>query len=302
MKAAVRYYSRGGHIKALAEAFARGAGVEAVSIDDPNAPIDEPIDVLFIGGALYKYRLADELVSYLESLPEGLIGRAVCFGSSMLTRRPVYLIQEQLKKHGIAIVPQAVYARNRPKQSLLDACEFFAAREIERDTSTDGMSPYERFRAMRIATGDVSLDEAHEDMAQRDSDLKDDPSDAFPELTDSSSVDSEESLNEQSNADEDSAVAVEDDPSWLLINVDGVNAAFKDQTIEIVEGIPEVDFKLVTIPGTPATSLVFSCDAHNDIDEMVPLIKGTLKKSELGGIMLFRVTPHGELMWQPKRK
>ena len=30
MKIAVRYYSRGGNVKMLAEALARGAGVEAV--------------------------------------------------------------------------------------------------------------------------------------------------------------------------------------------------------------------------------------------------------------------------------
>jgi hypothetical protein len=33
----------------------------------------------------------------------------------------------------------------------------------------------------------------------------------------------------------------------------------------------------------------------------VPFLKSTLKRSELGNIMMFRVTPHGQYMWIPKR-
>lgn len=57
MNAAVRYYSRSGNTKAVAEAIAKGAGVQAVSVDAADAKITEPVDVLFIGGALYAYGL-----------------------------------------------------------------------------------------------------------------------------------------------------------------------------------------------------------------------------------------------------
>ena len=87
----------------------------------------------------------------------------------------------------------------------------------------------------------------------------------------------------------------------MLLNVDGVNPAFKDKTIEIVTSIPEPKFTLADIPGTPPTSLVFECDDSLDVDDMVPFLKGTRKKSELGNIMMFRVTPHGQYMWIPKR-
>lgn len=55
MKAAVRYYSRTGNTKIAAEAIARAAGTRAVSVDAPDAAIQDPVDVLFIGGALYAY-------------------------------------------------------------------------------------------------------------------------------------------------------------------------------------------------------------------------------------------------------
>ena len=88
----------------------------------------------------------------------------------------------------------------------------------------------------------------------------------------------------------------------MLINVDGVNPTFRDRTIEIVTSIPEPKFTVAEVPGTLPMSVVFECDDSYDVDDMVPLIKGALKKSELGPIMMFRVTPHGQVMWIPKRK
>ena len=87
----------------------------------------------------------------------------------------------------------------------------------------------------------------------------------------------------------------------MLVDVDGVNPAFKAKVIEIVEGIAEpMTFKLTTEKGTSPQSLVFDC-TEDDPDKVVPFLKGTLKKSELGNIMLFRVTPHGQYMWIPRR-
>ena len=53
MNCAVRYYSRSGNTKLVADAIAKAAGVKAVSTDSSEAQICEPVDVLFIGGALY---------------------------------------------------------------------------------------------------------------------------------------------------------------------------------------------------------------------------------------------------------
>lgn len=146
MKVAIRYFSRGGHVKAMAEAVARGTGVEAIAIGDPDDQITEPVDLLFIGGALYNFGLDQTLKDYLDDLPEGLIGEAICFGSSFLTRRPIYLIQEYLKRKGIKICKQAIYSRNQPNDNLLEAIEFFAKNEMTRDRSLDGLPPYLIFK------------------------------------------------------------------------------------------------------------------------------------------------------------
>ena len=87
----------------------------------------------------------------------------------------------------------------------------------------------------------------------------------------------------------------------MLVDVDGVNPAFKAKVIEIVEGIAEpMTFKLTDNKGTSPQSLVFEC-SEEDPDKVVPFLKGALKRSELGNIMMFRVTPHGQFMWIPKR-
>lgn len=145
MNVAVRYYSRSGHVKLMAEALAKGAGVEAISIDDPRAKLTKPVDILFIGGALYAYQLDQKLKDYIASLPEGIVtDRAICFGSSWLTRRPVYLIQGMLKDRGINVAPQAVYARNNPRKLILESAEVFAEMETQRaaDEEADRPKPY----------------------------------------------------------------------------------------------------------------------------------------------------------------
>jgi hypothetical protein len=46
--------------------------------------------------------------------------------------------------------------------------------------------------------------------------------------------------------------------------------------------------------------VVFEC-SEEDPDKVVPFLKGFIKRSELGSIMMFRVTPHGQFMWIPRR-
>ena len=132
MNVAIRYQSRGGHVKEMAEIISSGVDVEPISIDDERAPITKPVDLLFIGGALYKYRLDPSLEEYIEGIPEGMVRQAIVFGSSMLTRRPIYLIQERLKAKGIDINPMALYMRGKPRPYLHEIVPDWAAREVRK--------------------------------------------------------------------------------------------------------------------------------------------------------------------------
>ena len=70
IKVAVRYQSRGGNTKEIAEAIAQAAGVTAESID---VPLHEPVDVLFVGGGVYAHTIDPELKEYLETMPCDLV-------------------------------------------------------------------------------------------------------------------------------------------------------------------------------------------------------------------------------------
>ncbi|MBQ9155450.1 MAG: hypothetical protein IJ137_01570 [Eubacterium sp.] len=128
MSAAVRYYSRSGNTKALAEAIAKGAGVSAVSVDTSDAAIKEPVDVLFIGGALYAYGLDKNLKEYLKTLKKEDAKKAVVFSTSWVSKHSIDLIREGLKEAGIPVEDQAFYARNKPGQKKLAEAERFAKR------------------------------------------------------------------------------------------------------------------------------------------------------------------------------
>ena len=85
MKSAVRYYSRSGNTRLVAEAIAKGAGTQAVPVDAADAEVREPVDVLFIGGALYAYGIDTNLKEYIRSLKKENVAKAVVFSTSWVS-------------------------------------------------------------------------------------------------------------------------------------------------------------------------------------------------------------------------
>ena len=130
MNIAVRYYSRSGNTKAVADAIAAAAQVQAVSVDQGDAAITEPVDVLFIGGALYAYGLDSSLKDYLQSLDGACIKRAVVLSTSWNSRHAIDLIKKGLADRGIDVVEEAFYVRNKPNDAQLRDAADFARRHI----------------------------------------------------------------------------------------------------------------------------------------------------------------------------
>ncbi len=126
MKAAVRYYSRSGNTRLVAEAIAKAAGVEAVSVDAAEAALCEPAEVLFIGGAVYAYGIDRRLQDYLRALPQGVARRAVVFSTSWVSRHAIDLIKKALTQKGVAVADEAFYVKNKPSAEQLRQAEDFA--------------------------------------------------------------------------------------------------------------------------------------------------------------------------------
>ena len=131
MNIKVRYYSRSGNTKSLAEAIAKGANVTAISVDANNSEIKENTDVLFIGGALYAYGLDKHLKQYLDELDGSKINKAVVFSTSWISKHSIDLIKNSLTKKGIKVEENYCYAKSKPTESDLKEAESFAKKMLE---------------------------------------------------------------------------------------------------------------------------------------------------------------------------
>lgn len=113
MKIAVRYYSRRGNTKLLADSIATSAGISAVSIDNERANFLKDVDLLFIGGALYAYRINKNLKSYIESLDSEKIKKAVVFSTSFISKHAIKVIRKLLEEKGITVMDEYIYKRGK---------------------------------------------------------------------------------------------------------------------------------------------------------------------------------------------
>ncbi|MDD6714787.1 MAG: flavodoxin domain-containing protein [Firmicutes bacterium] len=130
MKTAVRYYSRSGNTEAAAKAIARAAGTTAVSVDAKDAPIQEPVDVLFIGGALYAYGIDEHLKTYIRSLQQENVRKAVIFSTSWISKHAIDLIRSELSKRGIKAAEETLYFRGKPGDRQIKEAEEFTRKEL----------------------------------------------------------------------------------------------------------------------------------------------------------------------------
>lgn len=126
MKCAVRYYSRSGNTRLLAEAIADELGVPSVSVDAPEAKLSGHTDVLFIGGALYAYGLDKKLVSYIRTLDSDMVGRAILFSTTWLSKHSFDLMRKELEARGIAVAERTFYAKSKPSAECLKEAKAFA--------------------------------------------------------------------------------------------------------------------------------------------------------------------------------
>ena len=78
MKIEVRYFSRGGNTKKLAEAIAAGVGAEARGVE---APLESRADVVFLGASVYAGKPAPEVTAFIRKYADN-IGTLVVFSSS----------------------------------------------------------------------------------------------------------------------------------------------------------------------------------------------------------------------------
>ena len=98
MKIAVRYYTKTGNTKRLAEAIANELGVEALPISEP---ITETVDILMLGNSYYAFNIDPEVRKFIRSLDKEKVGRIVNFGSAAMLKSTYKKVKEEADKIGI---------------------------------------------------------------------------------------------------------------------------------------------------------------------------------------------------------
>ena len=112
MKIAVRYYTKTGNTKRLAEAVAEALGVEAFPITEP---VSEPVDLLLLGNSYYAFSIDPEVRAFVRSLDKHTVGRIANFGTAAMMNSTWKKVKAEADKAGIPIEEKEFHCKGEFK-------------------------------------------------------------------------------------------------------------------------------------------------------------------------------------------
>jgi len=112
MKYAVRYYTKTGNTKKLAEAVAKALGVQAQPL---SVPVTEPVDLLFLGNSYYAFSIDPEVRTFIRSLDAGKVGKIVNFGSAAMLNSTFKKVKAEADAAGIPMEEKEFHCRGEFK-------------------------------------------------------------------------------------------------------------------------------------------------------------------------------------------
>ena len=130
MTIAVRYHSRGGNTKKIAEAIASAVGVEAKTVAEP---LTEDVDILFLGSAPYAFDVDDAVKEFIRGIHVS-VGKVVNFSTSAAVKSTRKYVEKLLTEKNIPLAAEefscqgafAMLHRGRPNESDQQAAAAFA--------------------------------------------------------------------------------------------------------------------------------------------------------------------------------
>ncbi len=130
-KIAVRYYTKTGNTKRLAEAVAEAVGAEALPI---SVPVTEQTDILFLGNSYYAFSIDPEVRDFIRSLDREKIGKIVNFGSAAMLNSTWKKVKAEADRAGIPMDEREFHCKGefkgihkgRPDEKDLKAAAEFA--------------------------------------------------------------------------------------------------------------------------------------------------------------------------------
>ena len=135
MKVAVRYYTKTGNTKRLAEAVAKAVGAEALPI---STPVTEQTDILFLGNSYYAFSIDPEVRKFIRSLDKNKVGRIVNFGSAAMLNSTYKKVKAEADQAGILMDEREFHCKGefkgvhkgRPNEEDLRAVAEFAGKIV----------------------------------------------------------------------------------------------------------------------------------------------------------------------------
>ena len=129
MNIEIRYYTRSGNTKKIADAISEALNMEAF---DVSVPLSEKTDILFLGCSYYAFDVDPIVKDFIVNNKDN-IGKIVCFGTSAMMKSMKKPVTKVAKTVGIAVSDEEFHCRgrfgkihkNRPDaDDLKDAAEF----------------------------------------------------------------------------------------------------------------------------------------------------------------------------------
>ena len=144
MKAAIRYYSKGGNTEKVALAISKATGLPAETIDVPlpaetiDVPLLEDVDILFLGSSVYGFDVDDQVKQFISNI-DVKVGKVVNFSTACLVKSTYKQVGKLLAEKNIPLAKEEYYCRGsfgpmhkgRPNQQDLQAAEAFARKIME---------------------------------------------------------------------------------------------------------------------------------------------------------------------------
>ncbi|MBR4763997.1 MAG: flavodoxin [Lachnospiraceae bacterium] len=135
MKAAIRYYTKGGNTEKLALAISKATGLPAETID---VPLLEDVDILFLGSSVYGFDVDDQVKQFISNI-DVKVGKVVNFSTACLVKSTYKQVGKLLAEKNIPLAKEEFYCRGsfgpmhkgRPNQQDLQAAETFARKVME---------------------------------------------------------------------------------------------------------------------------------------------------------------------------
>ena len=136
MTYAVRYYTKTGNTKRLAEAVAKAVGVEALPI---STPVEDAVDILFLGNSYYAFSIDPEVRRFIKGLDKNKVGRIVNFGSAAMLNSTYKKVKAEADKVGVPMDEREFHCKGefkglhkgKPDEADLKAAAEFAGKIME---------------------------------------------------------------------------------------------------------------------------------------------------------------------------